>query len=304
MSLELRTASADVDGIGIRPLSEVIGAEIHGVNLSEELDPAALDAIHRAWLEHCVIVLRDQRLSDGDLVQFSRHFGELDFGPNMGWQPDNGRKHPEIFIISNVIEHGNPIGFLGDTEVDWHTDLCHTDTPPKASTLYSLEIPADGSGSTGYMNMYTMLDALPGDLRSRIDGLQLKHEDAHTLQGELRHGHGKENLKNIEEAPGPVHPLVRTHPETGRKCLYLGRQWNGEHRATYVEGMPRAESDALLNEIWTLVREESCVWYHEWQVGDFVMWDNRCVMHRRGSFASEMRRIMHRTQIRDTGKPF
>ncbi|NKB59694.1 MAG: TauD/TfdA family dioxygenase [Alphaproteobacteria bacterium] len=304
MSTKLKSVPNDFDSIEVQPLSDIIGAEIRGVDLSKDLSPAALDAVHQVWLQHSVIVLRDQRLSDGDLVRFSKHFGVLDFGPNMAWQPEANRDHPEIFVISNVVENGNPIGFLGDTEVDWHTDLCHTDLPPKASTLYAMEIPTDGSGNTGYMNMYTLLDALPDDLRIRLDGLQLKHEDAHTLQGELRYGLNEGDLKTIEDAPGPVHPLIRTHPETGRKCLYLGRQWNGEHRATFVDGMSRAESDALLDEIWTVARKEDCAWYHEWQAGDFVMWDNRCVMHRRGPFPSEMRRIMHRTQIRDTAKPF
>jgi taurine dioxygenase len=297
---DLSAAASDVyaqAGIGVFPASDVIGAEIRGVDLSEELDPASLGAIHRAWLENCVVVLRNQRLSDGDLVRFSSHFGKLATGPNMAWQPEEGRAHPEIFVISNVIENEHPIGFLGDTELDWHTDLCHTDTPPKATTLYSLEIPANGSGDTGYMNMYAMLDALPSGLRSRLDGLQLKHEAGHTLQGEVRYGQDEDKIRNIEDAPGPVHPLVRTHPETGRRALYLGRQRNGGFRATCVVGMSRPESDALLDRIWELIREESCAWYHKWQVGDFLMWDNRCVMHRRGAFDSNMRRVMHRTQI-------
>ncbi len=303
MSVNVESAHDDAATIDVRPLSETIGAEIRDVDLSTELAPSTLDAVHRAWLDHSVVVLRNQHLEDADLVRFSKHFGELDFGPNMAWQPESDREHPEVFVISNVLENGKPIGFLGDTEVDWHTDLCHTVLPPKASTLHAREIPSDGSGNTGYMNMYALLEALPDDLRRRVDGLQLKHEDAHTLQGEVRFGLSEADLTDLENAPGPVHPLVRTHPETGRKCLYLGRQWNGEHRATFVMGMTRADSDALLDEIWAIARREESVWYHKWQVGDFVMWDNRCVMHRRGPFSSAMRRIMHRTQIRDTEKP-
>ena len=110
----------------------------------------------------------------------------------MAWQPEEGREHPEIYVISNVVKDGNAIGFLGDTEVDWHTDLCHSDLPPKATTLYALEIPTDGSGDTGYMNMYGVLEALPQAIRKAINGRELKHEDAHTLQGELRHGVSEE----------------------------------------------------------------------------------------------------------------
>ena len=302
MSLQLRT-EAPVE-LELHPLSDVIGVEIRGVDLREKLNAATVHAIQHAWLEHCVIVIRNQSLSDGDLVRFSRNFGELAMSPNMAWQPEEGRVHPEIFVISNVVENGHPIGFLGDTEVDWHTDLCHTVLPPKATTLHAREIPEDGSGDTGYMNMYAMLEALPSGLRRGIDGLQLKHEAGHTLQGEVRLGLDEGKVRSIEDAPGPVHPLVRTHPETDRKAIYLGRQYNGEYRAACVIGMSRPESDSLLDEIWESVRLEAHVWYHHWQVGDVIMWDNRCVMHRRGPFDSKMRRILYRTQIEDTERPF
>ena len=296
MSQSLKMKSADFD---VTALSSHMGVEICGVDMSQPLDAITIDAIYQTWLAHNVILLRNQKVADKDLVRFSRYFGELDLGPTMAWQPEEGREHPEIYVISNIVKDGNALGFLGDTEVDWHTDLCHSDLPPKATTLYALEIPTDGSGDTGYMNMYGVLEALPQAIRKAINGRELKHEDAHTLQGELRHGVSEEKLRSLEEAPGPVHPMVRTHPETGRKALYIGRQYNGDHRAAYIIGMPRDESDALLDEIWTIIRYEKCTWYHKWQVGDFLMWDNRCVMHRRGPFSSKMRRIMHRTQIRD-----
>jgi taurine dioxygenase len=289
-------------GIGVFPASDALGAEIRGVDLGEEIDDATFAAVHRAWLEHSVILFRGQRMSDADIVRFSRRFGELDLGPTMGWQAGT-QEFPEIFIISNVKENGQPIGFLGYGEADWHSDMSHRDMPPKASTLYSLEIPSDGSGRTGFMSMYGVLDALPADLRARVDGLQLKHDPAHTLQGELRDGYDGADFENVEAAPGPVHPLVRTHPETGRKALYLGRQFNGQWRSAVVMGMPRADSDALLDELWRICREERFAWFHDWKVGDYLMWDNRCVMHRRDAFTPELRRVMHRTQIRDSVAP-
>ncbi len=145
------------------------------------------------------------------------------------------------------------------------------------------------------MNMYAPLDSLPAELRERIDGLQMRHKSAHTLQGEVRLGR--------DDASDPIHPLVRTHPDTGRKALFLGRQRNGVHRAGTIVDVPPDESDALLDRIWERVREESVAWYHTWRVGDFILWDNRCVMHRRGPFNSKMRRIMHRTQIKDSVAP-
>lgn len=289
-------------GIGVFPLSDALGAEIRGVDLREPLGDTTLAAIHRAWLEHCVILFRDQHLADGDLVRHSRRFGDLDLGPTMAWQP-TAQEYPEIFVISNVMENGHPIGYLGSAEADWHTDMSHTAIPPKASTLYSLEVPADGSAPTGFMNMYKVLDSLPAGLRARIDGLRLKHDPAHTLQGELRDGYAAVNAEDIEKLPGPVHPLVRTHPESKRKALYVGRERNGEFTAARVLGVPRGESDALLAELWQIVRAERHVWYHTWRVGDYLMWDNRAVMHRRESFNQELRRVMHRTQIRDSIAP-
>ncbi len=289
-------------GVDVVPVTDAIGAEIRGLDLRNELTPAARAAVHRAWLEHCVILVRDQRLSDADLIRFSRGFGDLDHGPPMPRAADQDT-HPEIFIVSNVLEDGQPIGFLDDRPLPWHTDMSYTEVPPKASTLHALEVPEDGSGSTGFINMYKVLDSLPAALGNRIASLRLKHDPAHALQGEVRHGFDAETYEHIESAPGPVHPLVRTHPETRRRALYLGRHWNGDKRAAFVLGMSRAQSDSLLDELWQFVAEERYAWYHEWRVGDYVMWDNRCVMHRRGSFNSAMRRVMHRTQIKDSVRP-
>ncbi|MCI3952102.1 MAG: Taurine dioxygenase [Burkholderiales bacterium] len=288
--------------VGVLPMSDAVGAEIRGVDLRDDLDAVTIEAIHRAWLDHNVVLFRDQHLSDGDLVRFSRCFGELDLGPTMAWQAAD-QEFPEIFVISNVIENGHPIGFLGNQEADWHTDMSHTAMPPKASTLYALEVPADGSAPTGFMNMYKVYEALPPQLRSRVDGLRMRHDPAHTLQGELRDGYSAESFEDVESADGPEHPLVRTHSESGRKALYLGRERNGVYRAARILGMTRPESDQLLDQLWAVVRREQFAWYHTWRVGDYLMWDNRCVMHRRGAFSADLRRIMHRTQIRDSVVP-
>lgn len=296
------TEGSSDTGIGVFSMSNAIGAEIRGVDLRGELGAATIEAIHQTWLDHGVVLFRDQHLSDGDLVHFSRRFGELDFGPRMAWQAAD-QKYPEIFIISNVIENGHPIGFLGYQEADWHTDMSHTAMPPKASTLYSLEVPADGSGRTGFMNMYKVYDALPDRLRSRLENLHMRHDPAHTLQGELREGFTAESAEDAEIAEGPVHPLVRTHPETGRKALYLGRERNGVYQAARILGMERADSDQLLDQLWSIVRQEQFAWYHTWRAGDYLMWDNRCVMHRREAFSGDLRRVMHRTQIRDNVAP-
>lgn len=298
------TALYQRGGIEVIPLSEALGAEIRGVALSQDFSEATFAAMHRAWLEYGVILLRKQRLTDADLVRIGRRFGALDLGPRMAHQVGSADEMlPEIFVISNVMENGTPIGYLGSDELDWHTDMSHAEMPPKASTLYALDIPTDGSGRTGFMSMYGVLEALPDDLRRRVDGLRMKHDPAHTIQGEIREGYRAADFQDVAQAPGPIHPMVRTHPETGRQALYLGRQWNGAWRSGYVMGLSRAESDALQDALWHVVRDEQFVWYHNWRVGDYLMWDNRCVMHRREPFNADMRRVMHRTQIRDSQRP-
>ena len=291
-------------GIEVVPLSEALGAEVRGVDLSQDIGDATFAAMRRAWLECGVILLRGQRLTDADLVRISRRFGDLDLGPRMARQASSANDMPpEIFVISNVVENGAPIGYLGSEELDWHTDMSHAEMPPKASTLYALEIPADGSGRTGFMNMCNVLETLPDDLRHRLAGLQMKHDPAHTIQGDIREGYRVADFQDVEQAPGPIHPMARIHPETGRQALYLGRQWNGSWRSGYVMGLSRADSDDLQDRLWNIVRHEQFVWYHDWRVGDYLMWDNRCVMHRRETFNADMRRVMHRTQIRDSERP-
>ncbi len=294
----------ELGGIDVVPLSEALGADIRGIDLSQDFDDATFAAIHRAWLEYGVILIREQQLTDADLVRISRRFGDLDLGPRMAWQASSESEvPPEIYVVSNVVHNGNPIGYLGSQELDWHTDMSYAEMPPKASTLYALEIPADHSGRTGFMNLYRVLDALPAALRRQIDGLQMKNDPAHTIQGDLRTGYRAADFEDVAHAPGPIHPIVRIHPETGRQALYLGRQRNGSWRSGYIMGLSRAASDALQDTLWNHVRQEQFVWYHDWRVGDYLMWDNRCVMHRREPFNAEMRRVMHRTQIRDSQCP-
>jgi len=166
--------------------------------------------------------------------------------------------------------------------------------PPKASMLYALEVPPSG-GDTGFVNMYAVYEALPSALKQRIAGLTVKHDGTYNSGGYVRQGIAATD--DPVNSPGAVHPLVCTHPESHRRALYLGRRRNA-----YIPGMPLAESEKLLDEIWTYVRDEF-TWYNQWRVGDLVLWDNRCTMHRRDAFDSDARRIMHRTQIKGEARP-
>jgi taurine dioxygenase len=278
----------------VRSTDGGLGAEIRGVDLREH-DDAGFSDIHDAWLNNLVLLFRGQRLSDADLIAFSRRFGELDLAPIQ----ESGRRFvegmPELYVVSNVIENGEPIGSLGSGEAYWHTDMSYLDDPPKASMLYALEVPPAG-GDTAFVNMYSVYEALPADLQRRISGLRVKHDGTYNSGGYRRQGVTPSD--DPREAPGTFHPLVCTHPETGRSMLYLGRRRNA-----YLEGFDLDASEALLDELWAYVERPEFSWHNEWRVGDLVLWDNRCTMHRRDPFDPAARRVMHRTQIKGQTRP-
>jgi len=275
--------------IEVRPTGAALGAEIRGADL-RALDAAAFAAIHRAWLDHQVLLFRDLALTDDDLVAFSRRFGDLDEAPVQ----ESGQRfvdgHPEIYVVSNVVQDGVAIGSLGAGEAVWHTDMSYLPRPPKASALYALEVPASG-GDTSFCSMYAAWDVLPAALRRRVEHLRVKHDGTFNSGGYLRQG--VTPTGDPRTSPGTVHPLVLAHPESGRRALYLGRRRNA-----YLEGLSLEQSDALLDEIWAEATREPLTWRHQWRAGDLVFWDNRCTMHRRDAFDPATRRVMHRTQIR------
>ena len=281
-------------GISVSPSGKALGAEIRGVDLRSITD-ADFQAIQRAWLDHLALLFRGQNLSDADLIAFSERFGALDWAPVQ----ESGRRfvegHPEIYVVSNVMEKGEPIGSLGAGEATWHTDMSYLEDPPKASLLYALEVPPSG-GNTYFCNMYRAYEILPDSLKKRIEGLSLKHDGTYNSGGFVRQGISAVN--DPVTSPGAYHPLVCTHPETGRHMLYLGRRRNA-----YIQGLPLAESETLVDELWSYASREELSWHNEWRAGDLVMWDNRCTMHRRDSFDASSRRVMHRTQIKGETRP-
>jgi taurine dioxygenase len=284
-------ASSPIDVV---PTGKALGAELRGVDL-KSLDDAQAAEIMRAFHRHQVILIRHQTLGDQDLIAFSRRFGDLDWAPIQ----ETGRRFvegmPEIYIVSNVKVNGEAIGSLGAGEAVWHTDMSYLDVPPMASALYSLEVPPSG-GNTSFCSMYAVYDALPAEMKRRIASLKIKHDGTYNSGGFLRQG--VTATDDPRASPGAVHPLVCTHPDTGRQMLYLGRRRNA-----YLMGLELAESEALLDELWTFVDRPEFKWEHVWKVGDLVMWDNRCTMHRRDPFDDTARRVMHRTQIKGSLSP-
>jgi alpha-ketoglutarate-dependent taurine dioxygenase len=273
----------------VQPTGAALGAEVQGVDL-RAIDAVAFAAIHRAWLDHHVLLVRGQTLTDEDLVTFSRRFGDLDEAPVQETGQRFVEGHREIYVVSNVVQDGVAIGSLGSGEAVWHTDMSYLADPPKASVLYALEVPPSG-GDTSFCSMCAAWDELPAALQRRIEGLRLKHDGTYNSGGYTRQGVMPTDDPRM--SAGMFHPLVAVHPETGRRSLYLGRRRNA-----YIEGLSLDESDALLDEIWAQATRDPLTWRHQWRAGDLVLWDNRCTMHRRDAFDPAARRVMHRTQVK------
>jgi len=268
-----------------------LAADIEGLDLAQPLNTETIDAVRRAWLDHLVLRFRGQSLTLEQLERFSSYFGEMDRAPITPWTgkphiPD----HPYVAVMSNIEVDGKPIGSLGNGEAIWHTDMSYKENCPTASILYSVEIPPAG-GNTNFANMYLAYERLPADLRARVDaGLQCKHDASTNSAGQRRAGF--EGVTDPREVPGAVHPVARIHPETGRKCLFLGRRRNA-----YLMGLDLDESEAVLDALWDAATDPALVWSQEWQVGDVLMWDNRSVIHHRDEFQATDRRLLYRTQL-------
>lgn len=264
--------------IKVTPISATIGAQVECGDIAA-LGPEAIAEVHRAWLDHLVLLFRGRELSDDELLRVGQYFGPLEPSPVTAVAQDAVRPNPYISIISNVIVDGKSIGSLGNDEAIWHSDMSNIPVPPAASLLTSHEIPDSGGGETGFINMYRALDTLPRALRSQIEGRTIYHDGSRNSAGVRR-----------RHAISTSHPIIHTHPETGRNALYLGRR-----RDAAIDGLPPADSEALLDALWAHT-EAQPAWHHDWAVGDTLVWDNRCTIHHRNAFSAEARRIMHRTQ--------
>lgn len=283
----------------IIPTGKALGAEISGIDIRQPLSAADRDVIRAAWLDHLVVIFREQPMTEDQHLAFTRNFGELEtsaghlvarqFGTK-GAVLEPMKRRPEIAVVSNIVENGRALGSLGSGEAVWHTDSSYVDVPTAGSFLHAREIPPSG-GATYFLNMYAAFDSLSDDLRMAVEDKRIQHPATHRSDGTPYPGF--ETVDDITAVPGARHPVIRTHPESGRLALYLGRRPNA-----WVVGMDVAASDDLLDALWDHVTQDRFVYRHDWRAGDLVVWDNRCVMHRRDPFDPNARRMMHRTQTR------
>lgn len=271
-------------------LTPTFAAEISGIDVCD-IDDVLFDRLYGAWLEFGVLRLRGQSIDEDQLQAFSARFGPLEEAPfGRMSEADKARiRNRYVTQLSNIIVDGRPIGGLGNAEANWHSDMTYVEVPPPASVLLGVEIPETG-GDTWFADQRAAYDALPEDLKHRIEGLTIKHDAAHTSIGKLRPGF--EPFDDPRDAPGAVHPAIRVHEETGHKCLYLGRrEW------AYIPGLSLEDSESLLDELWSWATPPTAVWRQQWQPSDLIIWDNRRVLHRRDDFPADSRRLMKRCQV-------
>jgi taurine dioxygenase len=276
----------------IIPLSEHIGAEIRGLDLREKPDDATVKAIYQAWLDHLVIIFPDQNLSQEDLLRVTNYFGQNGevSRPPKYYPKGYSNILTGIMMISNIRENGEPIGALPDGEMMFHHDMIHAEVPSKATLLYSIEIPSTG-GNTLFASGYAAYETLDPAVRDRLEGRKALH---HYNYGSTIKG----DNKGVEAFGENVHPVFRTHEDTGRKAVYVNRLMTVK-----VLDMPADESDRLLKAVFDHSEKREFVYEHVWRKGDLLLWDNRCSSHARTDFPSTERRLMLRTTVKGTIRP-
>lgn len=297
-----RTANG-LAALQIVPSGAAVGAEVRGIDLSRPIPADVAKALQDAWSKHLVLLFRGQEMTPEQYLVACQVFGKPQVGAARAYYIKAGTLDtlhtlpvPEITVLSNLDQNGIPVkenSGLGSLEVVWHTDNSYIEEPPAGSTLYAREIPDDGTGKTSFNNQYLAYEELPDDLRRAIEGRRSKQDASRNSAGVLRPGVKKP--EKAEDVPGPMHPMVRVHPATGRKALYLGRRriWPSQ----FIEGVPQEESEALLDKLWAHATQPKYAWQHVWRVGDMLVWDNRCAMHYREPVNSEQRRVMWRSQF-------
>jgi len=298
----------EIEQVRIIPSEKSLGAEVVGVDLSLPLSDELRDQLVSWWTTHLVLLFRNQHLTQESQIAATRLFGEVQVSAAKAYkraeQEANSApvmplevtaQYEEISVVHNLDQDGNPViqnENLGSGVVPWHSDNSYISAPPSGSMLYAKVVPPVG-GETCFADQYRAYETLPEEIRLRIDSKTAVHDSSRDGTGTVRHGLAMPTT--LADVPGPHHPLVRTHPVSGRKCLYLGRR--RAYPSQYVDGLSEEESTALLAFLWEHATQEELVWCHRWREGDVLLWDNRCTMHSREPFPVEYRRIMYRTMI-------
>lgn len=278
----------------VRSLGAALGAEITGVDLTQALSDAELSDIYRAFLDHQVVVFRDQQLTPEQHIAFSRNFGEIDINVRSRF---NKPGHPEIFVVSNIIENGQPIG-VNDAGRYWHTDHCYVAEPSRCSLLYALEIPqqpGQSLGDTLFASTTAAYDSLPDDMKQTLAGKLAVNSYRYTYERKVNEFDRTPLAAEGRSAPPDIeHPVVRTHPDTGKPCLFVN-----EGYTTRITGMTEDESRRTLDYLFHHLQLPAHVYRHRWQPRDLLLWDNCATQHKAVfDYALPLRRRMERVTIR------
>lgn len=278
--------------LALRPLSDAIGAEVVGVDLTQAVSPAMAEALQAAWADHLILLFRGQDLSQEHLVAATEIFGAVgDLARPEEYRPEGQRElHPSVMLISNIRDNGVPIGALPDGEMMFHHDMMHAAEPHKGTLLYAREVPSTG-GNTLFANLYAAYDALPDEVRAPLEG---RRSLCSYRLGSVQKG----DDVGLPFAIESKHPVFRTHSVTGRKAIYVNRLMT-----VGIEGMSTAEAEPLLERVYDIAEAERFYYEHVWQPRDIILWDNRCTMHARTDFPPE-RRLFWRTTIAGNEIPY
>ncbi|MBM3485970.1 MAG: TauD/TfdA family dioxygenase [Alphaproteobacteria bacterium] len=278
-----------------RPLSSALGAEILGLDLTRTFDTATTEELAEAWTENILLLFRKPDLDQGDHLRLAACFGRIGERPRPKEQrpEDFSKLHPAFMLISNIRENGKPIGSLPDGEMMFHHDTIYKKQPHLGTMLYAIEVPSTG-GNTKFNNCYKAWDALPAAIQTRVVGHKAFHAyDYETIdhrQGVKPNAHG--TLDSF------WHPVVITHPRSGRRALYVDRLMTQR-----IDDLPQAESDAILATMFDVAERPEFVYEHVWTPGDLLLWDNLCSAHARTDFSINERRLLRRIQIEADAPP-
>lgn len=280
--------------LNIRKLGQALGAEITGLDLARPVSDGEFGKILAAFHEHAVVVFRDQKLTPEQQIAFSRRFGDIDVNVRSRF---NKPGYPEIFVVSNIIENGEPIG-VTDAGRYWHTDHCYVSEPSRCSLLYALEIPqqpGQSLGDTLFSSAVAAAAALPADLATKLAGRKAVNSYSYTYERKVNEFNRTPLKTEGRSAPPDIeHPVLRTHPDTGKKCLFVN-----EGYTTRISGLPEDESRQTLDFLFAHLKRPEFIYRHQWRLNDLLLWDNCAVQHKAVfDYALPLRRRMERTTIR------
>lgn len=282
--------STTTSRLEIRPLSPALGAEIRGVDLAQAIDDTTFGEILRAWHDHGLILLRGQSFSEDQQVDFGRRFGEV--APWSRFAAKEKGRHPYIMLVTNLKENGEFVGSLPEGEIEFHSDGIYIETPSAGTMLHAVAIPSRG-GQTAFASMYKAYETLTAEMKARLEGLKARHAFTYNSQKQNENDEKKAApIKSEGDVVSYDHPVVRTHPATGRKALYVNRLMTER-----IVGLPDDESRAILDKLFAHIETPDFIYEHEWQVGDVLLWDNRCLVHARRDFPAQELRLMRRLTI-------